>query len=77
MRALLTAYFTTLIAFLGVDFVWLLAMSEGFYRPILEDVFVDRFRPAPAIVFYWLTGRASPISRYVRVSRPTPGEPRR
>ncbi len=27
-------------------------MGERFYRPILKDVLVDGFRPAPAIVFY-------------------------
>jgi uncharacterized membrane protein len=52
MKALLTAYFTSLAAFLGVDFVWLSTMGERFYRPILKDVFVGAFRPAPAVAFY-------------------------
>jgi len=52
MKILLTAYFTTLAAFLGIDFVWLSTMGERFYRPILKDVLADGFRPAPAIAFY-------------------------
>jgi uncharacterized membrane protein len=52
MRGLLVAYFVTLAALLGVDFVWLLLSSERLYRPILKDILVDGFRPAPAIVFY-------------------------
>jgi uncharacterized membrane protein len=52
MRGLLVAYFVTLAALLGVDFVWLSLSSERLYRPILKDILVDGFRPAPAIVFY-------------------------
>ena len=52
MKVLLTAYFITLAAFLGIDFVWLSTMGERFYRPILKDILVDGFRPAPATAFY-------------------------
>jgi uncharacterized membrane protein len=52
MKVFLTAYFTTLAAFLGIDFVWLSAMGDRLYRPILKDFLADSFRPAPAIVFY-------------------------
>ena len=52
MKAVLTAYFTTLAAFIGIDVVWLSTMGERFYRPILKDILVDGFRPAPAIAFY-------------------------
>ena len=37
MKLLLTAYFTTLAAFFGIDFPWLSTMGERFYRPILKD----------------------------------------
>jgi uncharacterized membrane protein len=52
MKVNLAAYLTTLAAFLGIDFVWLSLASERLYRPILKDILVDGFRPAPAIVFY-------------------------
>ncbi len=52
MKVNLAAYLTTLAAFLGIDFVWLSLSSERLYRPILKDILVDGFRPAPAIVFY-------------------------
>jgi uncharacterized membrane protein len=51
VKLLLTAYFTTLAAFFGIDFPWLSTMGERLYRPILKDVLADRFRPAPAIGF--------------------------
>ncbi len=52
MKVNLAAYLTTLAAFLGFDFVWLSLSSERLYRPILKDILVDGFRPAPAIAFY-------------------------
>ena len=52
MKVLLTAYLTALAAFAAIDFVWLSTMGERFYRPILKDVLIEGFRPAPAIVFY-------------------------
>jgi uncharacterized membrane protein len=51
MKVNLTAYLTTLAALFGIDFVWL-SLSEKLYRPILKEILVDGFRPAPAIVFY-------------------------
>ncbi len=52
MKVSLTAYLTTLAALFGIDFVWLLLSSDKLYRPILKDILVDGFRPAPAIAFY-------------------------
>jgi uncharacterized membrane protein len=52
MKVSLTAYLTTLAALFGIDFVWLSLASEKLYRPILKDILVDGFRPAPAIAFY-------------------------
>ena len=54
MKVNLAGYLTTLAAFLGIDFIWLSFSSERLYRPILKDILVDGFRPAPAIVFYLL-----------------------
>jgi uncharacterized membrane protein len=48
----LAAYLTTLAALLGIEFIWLTLSSERLYRPILRDILVVGFRPAPAIVFY-------------------------
>jgi uncharacterized membrane protein len=52
MKALLAAYLSTLVAFVGIDFAWLSIMGERLYRPILKDVLLDGFRLAPATVFY-------------------------
>ena len=52
MKVSLTAYLTTLAALFGIDFVWLLLSNDKLYRPILKDILVDGFRPAPAIAFY-------------------------
>jgi uncharacterized membrane protein len=52
MKVLLTAYLTTLAAFAGIDIIWLSATGVRLYRPILKDILVDGFRPAPAIAFY-------------------------
>lgn len=54
MKAPLTVYLTTLAALLVIDFIWLSLANERLYRPILKDILVDGFRPAPAIVFYLL-----------------------
>ncbi len=52
MKIELTAYATTLAAFLAIDFIWLSATGDRLYRPILKDILIDGFRPAPAILFY-------------------------
>ncbi len=52
MKVSLTAYLTTLAALFGIDFVWLSLASEKLYRPILKDILIDGFRPAPVIAFY-------------------------
>ena len=46
------AFVFTLVAFVGIDFVWLTSTSETLYRPILKDILLDGFRPAPAVLFY-------------------------
>jgi uncharacterized membrane protein len=46
------AWFMTGIVFLGIDAVWLTLMSRLLYRPLLGDMLLQGFRPAPAIIFY-------------------------
>lgn len=52
MKAYAIAYLATLITFLGIDFVWLARMADVLYRPAMGDMVLDRFRLAPALVFY-------------------------
>ena len=52
MKSLLVAWITTLIAFTGIDFVWLSRMGDAFYRPAMGDMVLAGFRAGPAIVFY-------------------------
>jgi len=46
------AYATTLIAFLAIDAVWLMTMSQRLYRRYIGNILVDSFNPAPAALFY-------------------------
>lgn len=48
------AFVATLIAFVGLDFLWLGKMGDLFYRPALGGMALDGFRLAPALVFYLL-----------------------
>jgi hypothetical protein len=68
MKALLSAYFTTLAALFGIDFVWLSLASEKLYRPILKDILVDGFRPARRSPSISSTRRAWSISRCAQAS---------
>lgn len=52
MKSVATSYFATLIAFVGIDFVWLSFAAERLYRPILKDILVDGFRVPAAVAFY-------------------------
>lgn len=47
-----TAYFATAIVFLAIDSVWLTLTASRLYKPLLGDLLMDGFRPAPAILFY-------------------------
>lgn len=53
-RTAAAAYLLTLLVFACIDFVWLASTSETLYKPVLKDILLDGFRPAPAIVFYLL-----------------------
>ena len=48
------AYFSTLIVFLAIDFVWLSSTANTLYKPVLKEILAPDFRIAPAIVFYLL-----------------------
>lgn len=48
------AYIVTLVVFVGIDFIWLTSTSETLYKPALKDILLDGFRPAPAILFYFV-----------------------
>ncbi len=48
------AYLATGIAFALIDSVWLRTMSERLYKVEIGVLLADRFRLAPAIVFYLL-----------------------
>jgi len=52
MKSLAIAWITALVAFTGIDFVWLSRMGDAFYRPAMGDMVLSGFRLAPAIVFY-------------------------
>ena len=52
MKSLVIAFATTLVAFTGIDFVWLSRMGDTFYRPAMGDMVLPGFRIAPAVVFY-------------------------
>jgi uncharacterized membrane protein len=54
MKLLLAAYFSTAAAFLGLDAVWLTLMSPRLYKPMLQGLLADGFRPVPALLFYIL-----------------------
>lgn len=48
------AYVATGIAFALIDAVWLRTMSDRLYRVEIGELLADKFRIAPAIVFYLL-----------------------
>ena len=48
----LAGYVLTLVVFVAMDSVWLTLTGETLYRPVLKDMLLDGFRPAPAVLFY-------------------------
>ena len=54
MNRLLVAYATTLVVFLGLDFVWLTVMTPRLYQPDLGPLMAAQPNMAAAIVFYGL-----------------------
>ena len=52
MKTALVAYGATLVAFLGIDAVWLSLAGGRLYRAVLKDILLEGFNPAPAVAFY-------------------------
>lgn len=52
MKDYLIAYMATAVAFLAIDSIWLSNMANIIYRPVMGDMMMSGFRPAPAVVFY-------------------------
>lgn len=52
MSIYVLAYVATALVFFGIDAVWLTLMGTAFYRPLMGDMVLDKFRAAPAIAFY-------------------------
>lgn len=52
MKAYVIAYLATIVAFVGIDAVWLGRMADVIYRPAMGDMLLDKFRAGPAIAFY-------------------------
>ncbi|MDO9586852.1 MAG: DUF2177 family protein [Brevundimonas sp.] len=50
----LVAYVLTLIVFAVIDTVWLGAMGDRLYRPLIGSMLAENFRLVPAIAFYAL-----------------------
>jgi uncharacterized membrane protein len=51
---MIVAYVATLIAFAGIDSVWLGLMAQRVYRPAIGDLLAAKFDLPPAIAFYLL-----------------------
>ena len=52
MKTVIVAYLAAGMAFLIVDAIWLTAMADTLYRPLLGDKLEPNFKLAPAICFY-------------------------
>ncbi|WP_298225159.1 DUF2177 family protein [Acidocella sp.] len=54
MKQLVAIYAVTALVFLGLDAVWLSTMATRLYKPELQGLLAESFRPAPALLFYVL-----------------------
>ncbi len=52
LRLLAIAYASVLVVFVAIDFVWLSAMANRLYRPVLGDILAVQPRLLPAVLFY-------------------------
>jgi uncharacterized membrane protein len=52
MKQYALAYVVTLVAFLGIDAVWLTLTSARLYKPQLPHLLADKFSLVPAGLFY-------------------------
>ena len=48
----IVAFIAAALAFGALDALWLNWAGPNFYRPALGDILADRFRMAPALIFY-------------------------
>ena len=48
----IVAFIVAALAFGALDALWLNWAGPNFYRPALGDILADRFRMAPALIFY-------------------------
>jgi uncharacterized membrane protein len=48
------SYVATAILFFGCDAVWLSTAGNSLYRPLLGELVLEKFKLAPAVVFYLL-----------------------
>lgn len=54
MKSYLISYLVMAVIFFGCDAVWLTVAGNALYRPLLGDLILERFKPGPAILFYFL-----------------------
>ena len=54
IKAYPIAYVAAAVVMLGLDSVWLTLTANSLYRPLIGELMLDGFRPAPAIAFYAL-----------------------
>jgi len=54
MKIYVLSYVATALVFVAIDAVWLTLMSNALYRPLLGDILLEKFNPAPAVLFYLL-----------------------
>ncbi len=54
MSRAIVSYVATAVVFLALDAVWLSLSASRLYRPLIGDMVLDSFRPAPAVLFYAL-----------------------
>jgi uncharacterized membrane protein len=54
MKTLLIAYAAAAATMMVMDAIWLKLSVNLLYRPLLGDIMLPMFRPAPAILFYLL-----------------------
>ena len=52
LRSLLVGYLAALVAFCGLDFVWLSLAGERIYRPAIGELLRSGFDAPPAVAFY-------------------------
>jgi uncharacterized membrane protein len=54
MKIYALSYLATAIVFVGIDAIWLSTMGNALYRPLLGEILLEKFNPAPAALFYLL-----------------------